>query len=1449
MSRFFILVIINKIYSGKGTENNMSRYQFPPLKDEKEFESLVNDLCTEKYGIEFQVYGRKGQKQNGIDGLSFSNNKKEIFFQCKNKDITRNDNKILTELLEDIAVEVKTASSKFPNIDTFIFANSFKHDTVLQEKAISLTLSYGFVVLVWSWEEIQGLLEKYLNVAKHYYPEIFDKNILSVDNIKQKFQENSLALLSSTNLYIENTFIEMSEIDKINDFIESMDYEDDLLVLTGKAGIGKTAILSKVQSNLIENKTAYLSIKSDKFDVETKDSLSNFFAVENILHAIKQLARKEKVVVLIDQLDALSLTMSSNKKVINIILEFIEQLKYVSNVKVIVSIREYDLKNDPLFKSLDNSNIIYTQLLSFEYVNDKIKSFIKESDKLSDTLIELLRTPLHLSIFIELYPTDNNCLSIKTLQDLYNKFWEQKIQDRNIDREIRKNIPKILNLIIQKMNETKKIETSKLQFIDEYDDELSLLLSRGILKEEKNKISFFHQTFYDYAFARDFVQKDISLYEYILTTNQDLSIREQFKQIIQFLRGTDEEKYLLELNNLLYSDEIRFHIKLLLVSYLGSLENPSNEEFTFLCQLFIDKENYEKYFIESWISSDWLIYFKEVDFFNSENFKKYNLHYRLETFINKETKLVLEILDNCKYDSKIKNEAIMASLDRLDNWDNNSFQMFQKYDYLIYEDDMMKYRLQKLYEKIYSIDKNYAIDLFFIFLHTQIENIDNDDRKELLDHDWYDIFKFLVEQNDIKILKKLLESIQKISEKFKNEYSKKEFFITDKVFDSMMWQFDDLHKSSWGLYGKTLKKISELALDDKDDFLELMKQYEDTNYISLITFLIFGYLKNPNEYKDEIFTLMTNVNLLEEISINEDNGYQLALLLNKSFILFDITKQEEIFNSIIHVNEKWQNSYYPGRCHGTYRGLQKYELLFQLDIEDIKKFNYLKEFQELQRKFYGYKFKEPHKSNGMASFIGAPLTSDAYTKMSLDNWLQSMKIFDGKKSRRNEDSFSRGGKTEHHRQFEKEITENPDKFFNFLLQLKSENIHPDYLSAGLSGLVASSYDEEKILDIIYVYSDIDDNWLQRTILKAIKYLISKDRFDENLIGVLEANKNVKYEGVVRDKDKLQTIHNHMSSSINSYEGDFAELLPLIYKYIYEEEKSRERILNLINEVIDKNVYFVIFGLLRTIGNIETVDKELFTKLLVNLIEKDEVGQVSIYSLQNFHYLYVNEFISKEQLVMYIRKCISFVKIVKDREDADYINNLGMYLFYYYLNENDEIFNELLSEAVNSNNQVIHGILHQIFEQVLHSKDEEKINNSKQFILKFKNDEENDYYYTLSLTKMNGLNFIQNDFEFVKNLVASLHIKREVNNFIEYLQNEYHNDTSLSEKIFELLAELIQNIDSTKEIDYYDSRLLIEFILELNTRTQSDEKKEEVLNLIDRFLISDRLRVNTKLSID
>ena len=74
-------------------------------------------------------------------------------------------------------------------------------------------------------EEIEKLLEVHNNVAKHYYPYFFDKTILTEQDIKQKFKENSVLLLSSSNLYIEKNFIEMPEVNKINEFINKDEYQ------------------------------------------------------------------------------------------------------------------------------------------------------------------------------------------------------------------------------------------------------------------------------------------------------------------------------------------------------------------------------------------------------------------------------------------------------------------------------------------------------------------------------------------------------------------------------------------------------------------------------------------------------------------------------------------------------------------------------------------------------------------------------------------------------------------------------------------------------------------------------------------------------------------------------------------------------------------------------------------------------------------------------------------------------------------------------------------------------------------------------------------------------------------------------------------------------------------------------------------------------------------------
>ena len=172
----------------------MADYQWNPLIDEKKFEDLVNDLCSVKYGLEFQIYGRKGQKQYGIDGSALTNEYKHILHQCKNKMISRRDSDIQSELLNDLETETNSMIVEFIEkrryvLDKFIFANSFKRDTKLQDKAIELSQSNGITVVIWSWDEISDMLEEYMDIAKKYYLENFQddgsiKTIYAKNNVE-----------------------------------------------------------------------------------------------------------------------------------------------------------------------------------------------------------------------------------------------------------------------------------------------------------------------------------------------------------------------------------------------------------------------------------------------------------------------------------------------------------------------------------------------------------------------------------------------------------------------------------------------------------------------------------------------------------------------------------------------------------------------------------------------------------------------------------------------------------------------------------------------------------------------------------------------------------------------------------------------------------------------------------------------------------------------------------------------------------------------------------------------------------------------------------------------------------------------------------------------------------------------------------------------------------------
>ena len=105
------------------------------------------------------------------------------------------------------------------------------------------------------------------------------------------------------------------------------------------------------------------------------------------------------------------------------------------------------------------------------------------------------------------------------------------------------------------------------------------MVSENVLVVENKRYSFFHEGFFDYAFARRFAGGSQSLLGLLLSDEQRLFRRAQVRQILLYLRDTEFDRYIANLKEVLSSSDVRFHIKQVIFALLADLSEPVKEEW------------------------------------------------------------------------------------------------------------------------------------------------------------------------------------------------------------------------------------------------------------------------------------------------------------------------------------------------------------------------------------------------------------------------------------------------------------------------------------------------------------------------------------------------------------------------------------------------------------------------------------------------------------------------------------------------------------------------------------------------------------------------------------------------------------------------------------------------------------------------------------------------------
>lgn len=118
---------------------------------------------------------------------------------------------------------------------------------------------------------------------------------------------------------------------------------------------------------------------------------------------------------------------------------------------------------------------------------------------------------------------------------------------------------------------------------DNYYQEIKYLTSNSILNKTKGNIQFFHQSFFDFVFAKNFVERGKLISKVLRKQHQGLFVRSSVRQVLAYLRDVEPQSYIKELRTLLLSPnkKYRYHLKLMIINQLGFEDEPlpSEKEF------------------------------------------------------------------------------------------------------------------------------------------------------------------------------------------------------------------------------------------------------------------------------------------------------------------------------------------------------------------------------------------------------------------------------------------------------------------------------------------------------------------------------------------------------------------------------------------------------------------------------------------------------------------------------------------------------------------------------------------------------------------------------------------------------------------------------------------------------------------------------------------------------
>lgn len=581
------------------------------------FEDLCRSLFAEIWVCPTaQKNGRRGDAQHGVDVWGRLPNGDWAGVQCKGKDNYAEKEVTPKELLK----EVEKALTFSPNLAQWILVTSGPKRSDVEALARDITEKHRaqglFEVHAMGWDDLCQLIGRYDEVMERHFPDVAPRTrqmALQVADIhgiltgsagvrlhdllggvakppiapppfptadaewvRRVLGEKSAALMAWPTT-TGGRWLDRPELGTMLDHLARSPAPP--LVLLGPPGSGKSALMARLGAELKAAGTTLLAIKADALprhiaSVEQLDA--EFELPEPLDRCLRRLAEDGRVVLLIDQLDALADLMDVHGGRLGALLALVARIRNQADIRIILSCRDFEYRADARLSALD-AEPVRLSLPPWEAVKPLLEERGLSTGRWHDEFREVLRTPQHLEIFLRHLLQFGGTADYRSYHEMLEDVFQRRVLAGATGAADAAALHAIASAVV-----TEEELWVPVPRLDAHADALARLEGAGFLVREGLRIGFRHQTLFDFVRARAFVANGESVTAYALARQDTIFARPAVWSALSYLRASDRASYERQLQELWSRSDLRLHLRWMLRDLIARQPEPTDLEFRLL---------------------------------------------------------------------------------------------------------------------------------------------------------------------------------------------------------------------------------------------------------------------------------------------------------------------------------------------------------------------------------------------------------------------------------------------------------------------------------------------------------------------------------------------------------------------------------------------------------------------------------------------------------------------------------------------------------------------------------------------------------------------------------------------------------------------------------------------------------------------------------------------------